>query len=1749
MSDFPSDYDDDTTLPVVNDDITEIGAEAINALRDAVFNIEQNIGLNAQGSAPSVAERISLSLNPDGTIKPSAIASLGLITLPITQDQISPTADIPESKLHLDHRTQDLYNYIQDLSGGVNDAMGWISITGSKLDPHLLGAIYRHVLSQIDVSTSSADYLRNKFRLLRDNTSAYTLIDDINQELLAHQWADGSIFGTITDVVTNDGSTYPSNYAHTAGGIFLNTSRFSVIPQTAQDLQQFAEFIDSSSIFLYGSRIQNLYSNGVSKVSRSSSLAADGYGLPIVPPTSAIAYLLNTGSASAPVDDISTGDDIIEFKPSTADMNSNSFDAKFALVKPGDIVRINYGTIEVQFIIKEKKYIQSGGNKKYIVRIAGKNLFYSATASARIDRSLVNDNKFGVLGIAAANNSFAQQPSLIVGSPSGAQALGLGFNPDQFDSTHYLLYLAIYPSGHPEDGYTILPAIDVTGNGGTTPGLYTLSSVVQATNNAFRRSGFNYRFIAFSYQGEFGIMLADSYNNAGFSILNAVVSPDGSYDEGATNIVFQHNAIGMFAAANAVAPDPLGFGPLKSGLSSPPYMTTYGSPEAALSPTKLFLPLNRNNYYVNGTEKDRLALDVEQVLDGYGDGYWVATVTTQNVFPGANGHIQTTYRVNSDLSTSNLKVGKTLVVQSVGSGSLVDFGRFTIQNIDFGCCPAGYTDITVYDSVHATGISPSAVLPLNSQVGLYFNYDSVSFNLESATDFTPVAPFKRYFEVFADSDGKTFTHERARINASASTIVVNSVPVYTYSELNKLDIVRISPKLQGYQFGSVSKITLSISSYDSATGLYDGYLASYNGTNLTKIGQTVTGKKGEVTRFYNETNIDYIDILFDVNTVVNDFSDQVIDFQLFPTLSLDDQIMILASCQLNDVSNVVSNITDERQFGNTSEKDLSTSVLNLISLPEKLLHDNGVVRGFDLDSSTFNPNQNQFFLQGGVAVVNGKIIQVNNQAVNIPYVRELNGSLWNINWAVCVNDKAELQIIPLLDYDPIVPTPTNVARVFRAFDVISSALYYLDAVTFTDLISNRQNLTILYVVTSQVTSTPTISLTVYDARKFVNSETSNIPFTFVPNDSTLPGHFRSFESVITWINKFGADNNTVIVRGIHTIDEEVLLVNMLYPVTFKGENAQINVTSINGLTVNKNVTIKDISFNYNPVDFPVTGNGLINGDSGCIVGESGYGGVAVNITVDNCHFTSGTNNHPPFICFRVHEEQYIDGVRVTNNRFSDTNSVHDAAIAFINTFEGISYTFVPTIANVLVENNICEQSQGIYVVSAYTAETGKFGFPGLGAVNVSIINNVAGYIGYSISSNSNLNTNIKGTSLVSLLIENNTVIAILNTISTDGGFARNFSCPFGNVIITKNKANFIQVGSSTDGYGKSSLDISHNTLTAADFSILIVAVFGSGGFISESSAILVHNFNNVGYTISNVSYNNILEGRVGSTIYRYQHGIHVESVIVSVTNNNISGLIDGGTTTFGIYAVNFSGKINDNIITRAGVSIRSYIAASGLGPSGEVIGNFLDSSYVDAGNTDYASAILSSDSVVVSRNRNHINTTTVRVRDVGKLLINSDSGTLYDAYYDNALVGRPVSEPTDGSPGALVGFKLTFFAGSGSNFYWNVDLREILPLEAKIVSASIGGTVEVGTQWTTAAFYVSIYNREVYPTSDPLNGTPGFYSFNTANPGIDSSTITTTASTNTKIINKPYIVVRLFGDTASGDRLIYLTALTVRYMF
>jgi hypothetical protein len=1549
MSNFPSSYDTDVSLPIVNNNITEIGCSAINALRDFAFNTELYLGLGANGSQPSLAARLGVSINPDGTINASAIASLGLVTLPITQGQIADNAGIPESKLTLDYSTTSLFNYIQNLSTGVNTALGWIATTGVQLEPHLMGVIYRHSLVQIDVShnLTTYPYLDNKFRQLRNNAQSYDLINDINNEFLAHQWADGSLFGTIQNVTTNDGSTYPSNYAHTASGIWLDTSRFSLVPQTDNNVQLFAEFVDESSLLLLGSRIQNLYANGISRNSRSSSLTNDGYGQSIVPPTLATAFLRYLGSINQPVDDINHGDDIVQFMPT----DGYTFAAQFAAVNVGDVLTINYGGVEVNFLILEKKYIAN--TNTYIVRINGKNLTYTNTALASITRSLDNNNKYGVLAMAPVSISgFTGTPSLIIGAPRGAQTLGINFDPTLFDSSHYLLYLALYPTGNPSDGYLILPAIDVTGNQGATPGQYTLDNIVTATNIAFRAPGYNYRFIAFQYQGEFGIMLADSYNNASFSILSVVLNSSGIPDPTGTQTAFPLNVVGVLPGPNNTTPDPLGFGPQGSNAASPPFQASYTSSAQATQPTKLFVPLKRNNYYVDGVEKEQMSLDVDQLLDGYGDGYWVATVT--NVNPIGN-RVEVTYSIPLDLSASQLKVGKTIVVQSLNQGGTFpnDFGRFIIDNMSFECTSSNFTLLTVYDAVHGVGASPAPVLGVGSLVGIYFNSSSVSFSAESATDFNAISPFKRYFEVFIDENANTFTHERGRFYLYTGMLTnVNNPPTgivllgnAQYS--SNLNLISISPKLQGYQWGNVTKITLNLTSFTASTGIYDGYLCSWNNTGpMTNLGPLTTGKQGQTTRFYDQTNIDYIDISLDFTTTISSFAiNQPIDIQLFPSLALDEVVMIIGNCQTNDTTQAVNYLNDLRQFGNISEEQLTTSALQYIAAPTQLLQENGIIRGFDLVSLPtqsfsplaggtfnviFNSNSvavsgllagtinigsilsfasqpgttytvsmvtvnsgsitnitltgvysgtttnnttatiasvfsNNVVFNGGEAIVNGNIIQMNNQSILVPVVQELIGPFSSkvvnpvITWFVCVNDAGEFQLIASTDFDPNGSYATTYlanggeTRLFYVINPNSSPTpaYSVPGTYLADLIQNQRDVVVIGIMTATVVSPGTAysltSVTYSDARRFVYNGYGGLSLPFVMG---AEASFRTFTSLLTWLDQLTNyqsaldDYNNiglkVIVKDNFVISAPVAL-DFGLPVIFEGDGGTFTIPIVQGLTLGNNVELRNLTINYtfNPVgDGSYVTTNLSNPFNAALYCNVDPVNGNTNVIIRDCVFISPNQYRYGFIGFNFSSSTcYAENIQILDNRFETSYATDDklAVITFVGPTTSPTTINGARLNNCVIESNFCNKNQLILISSL---EVGNAVLDLITATNTRIIGNTCGAINVLVKQDVPLsiaNTTFSLDKTAGVTIGQNTCLFIYSGFG-DGNFfngvdeaaitsiQNGFNILAGNLNITGNNVSFIWTAyrvTSTSSLGTPRIIVRSNKFTANNSSALI----------------------------------------------------------------------------------------------------------------------------------------------------------------------------------------------------------------------------------------------------------------------------------------------------------------------------------------
>jgi hypothetical protein len=157
MSQFPIALDTDVDLPRVDDNLTEIGGFAINNIRSAIFAVEREMGLGASGSSGSIADRIGVSLNANGTLKSAAIFAAGALTGPLNDGDVASNAGIAETKLNLAYSTQTLFNQISALDSTIDNLVSLFTFLNTDLGKHVTGVAPlhgggsgRHNISHID---------------------------------------------------------------------------------------------------------------------------------------------------------------------------------------------------------------------------------------------------------------------------------------------------------------------------------------------------------------------------------------------------------------------------------------------------------------------------------------------------------------------------------------------------------------------------------------------------------------------------------------------------------------------------------------------------------------------------------------------------------------------------------------------------------------------------------------------------------------------------------------------------------------------------------------------------------------------------------------------------------------------------------------------------------------------------------------------------------------------------------------------------------------------------------------------------------------------------------------------------------------------------------------------------------------------------------------------------------------------------------------------------------------------------------------------------------------------------------------------------------------------------------------------------------------------------------------------------------------------------------------------------------------
>lgn len=1619
MSVYPEELDSDSTLIRIDDNLSELGTEAINQLRSAMFAVQAELGIEPAGSKDSVAERLDTSLNSNGTIKASALTSIGLVTLPIDNTQVGTNAGIIESKLSLDYSTSSLHTLILSNSTLLQSLSDFSSDTDTTLNSHIGGSdssSLRHVASHIDLNTVPSD--------LRDNTYIWSGLLDKNGDARSATHVAEGLLQINNSLVEHQNET---DTAHQASAIGVDTSNFQELSTESTNLQEVLDNIDDIEELNLGIHRATSHVAGVPKDARSISFTnPDGYSATVVSPAPVTAHVIHSPPGTIPVDSVSVGDNVVVFNP---DNTNYLFDAQFSQVQVGDIIRINYGNGVED--IRKIDSIRFSPGIEWAVRINGTNLRDTDgyTAYARIDKPLFDQNTFGVAVVAAANatplTSFSNiLGSVIVADPRGACAVGIDFNASQINENHYKLYLELYPSGDPEEHVISLPYIDVSGNAGISPGQYTLENVVQNTNNKLREIGYNFRFIAFSVDGNFGLMLADGIDGAAFAIISGNNS-SGILVEG----IYTNNIVGNSSSDNW---DALGFGLNKANLASPAYVGTFSDATSALLPTKIIHPLKRRNYIVNGKVYDNFKNKNGTTEDTNGYGYYPAEIIARTV---TGTTVEVTYRIDGLLKDTGLKVGKTIVVQpSVGFDDVTyndnDYGRFIIKEASFSncSCDAEETIITVINGIHGfgggVGFSSSPGLP----VRLYISEDSVGFNEDNFIDNFPTGNnYHRNFEIYLTDEQTTFSHERARLPVQSET---TNLLVTDNWHINS-----VSTKLRGYKDASLSSfnkyIRFYILRYDSVSGEFDGYIgkriAATN--NIEKTGQIVTGRKNTITRFYDETNVDYIDLEFVESStadpglsILSTAIERYVDIELFPSLDEDDELLKIAICEVNWEptvgKNTIERVTDCRQRGSISEKEFTNSAVDFITAVPRALNENGIVRGFEYIGENTNADGELFF-NGGIVLINGKIFTINNGSCVIPQITNTSSPPQIVDWLVCLNDRGGFTSIPLT---------SSKDQFYARNNTTPGTNYYIPSLTFSEFV-NRKDLCLVAIVTATINS---ISVEVKDARKFVENESANVPFTWVSEDEINIGNFRTYEALRVWLDNFGNKNSNIKIKGDFTYASSLDFSGLNGKLVLDGENATFNFTSDNGFILDSNTTIKNITFNYNP---SYTGSGVISSGNGCIFSDLTDTISLTDVVIENCKFISSSADRPPFINIKLINETYIDGLTIKNCSFSDTEAIYKSAIAIVNSFSGTGQVYSALASNVLINNNKCDGYQNLSLVGTSS--------PGLFVNNINITNNSFGYILYSIESGTKINPSINGVYNSSINITNNNCIAIAGPVRSTGRLATS-PVSSGDIVISNNHCGYIYSYATKDTVQCGSLKISNNSLKPFDHqTFMIDTLFDT----NDPTAIYVAGDGEIDVIISNNTINaQILNSQV------YNTGIN------SIAGSNITNNIIHNFDTYGIYLSGddeISYNVNGNKLYRDGTSITAYI--TGEDNIADITGNYFDEVTVN-GVDGYVVDIPENSRWVVERNKNQ----TVRhVISASNGVVLSDSIELGSSSAAGTLVtevaGLKVTRLTTENPfiSSVNGILFNTTSFGPHQLDWIVDIKELLPKGVKVLSISI----------------------------------------------------------------------------------------------
>ena len=488
-SKYPDQIDTSVELPTVRDNITEIGSDALNSFKSAILALEKTLGVNPHGATGNtVASRLNRSLDSNGNLLDSAITQAGLLSGPISDNEVSESAAIAERKLDLNFPTDLLQDEISMLQSDISTFNATLAELSSKLSVHINpAALNRH--AAVSISVSAALSIQNDLAILDlESGSLQDVFKDLYDRHINYSGVN----------ISN------TNNSHTAAQVYFDSTNIQAITTSASVQDAIEDIANISSVGLVDS-ILNLNSNGLI---RSGSITDEYEGSDKASELISVSPITYTQAEGASRTTI-----VFTSMPTPVDAIS-SFDTLSLFGSSEESDNKSYKISEVSL---------SGGDLVSVEIFGGPSIDSVGGLTASIHKNIYRPyNSAGLLSTVRPRDSKTNTPDIQIANPNSATIISSQITPEALTLTAHTFSISI-------DGGTSIDIDTYDSNVSTQ----TIDSIINKINEQSIENRYN--FMAYKHRSNncYEIAIIHNIPNLASDSTNRTLSlSTGTSDDG-----------------------------------------------------------------------------------------------------------------------------------------------------------------------------------------------------------------------------------------------------------------------------------------------------------------------------------------------------------------------------------------------------------------------------------------------------------------------------------------------------------------------------------------------------------------------------------------------------------------------------------------------------------------------------------------------------------------------------------------------------------------------------------------------------------------------------------------------------------------------------------------------------------------------------------------------------------------------------------------------------------------------------------------------------------------------------------------------------------------------------------------------------------------------------------------------------------------------------------------------------------------